>query len=416
MNGLLTRAVLRNMTALYLFQVLNYVIPLVMVPYLVRILGMETFGVLMFVTAFIIFGRVWVAFGFDMTATRQVAIVGLQGQEQISHLLADVILVRLALGAIFAAACLSLFFLVTPFQPMLGLLLFGILLLLGEALFPVWLFQGLERMAPLVLIRACVRLLHLAVVLTFVRGPEDAWMVPASEALAISCGSLGALIYAAFRLGLRPVRPSPARMLILARSGTAVFVATLSAQFYTTVNMIILGLVVGPVSVGAYSIAERVYSAVRGLLGPFVQSTFPALSRNFERDVALFEAQYHRTLVSLFFILTGVAVVLGALSAPIIRLFAGAGQGEATTTLLVFACAMPFALGGFLSPMLVSRGRDRTLMRITILGGVIGLLLCPPLAAALDAPGAAFAFLIVQVYNSVALHLANGRAAPLART
>ncbi|HAJ45575.1 MAG TPA: hypothetical protein DCL54_03225 [Alphaproteobacteria bacterium] len=407
MNGLITRAVLKNMTALYLFQGLNYLLPLIIIPYLVRVLGLEVFGILMFVTAFIIIGRVWVAFGFDLTATRLVALYGRERHAELSRLLADVVAVRLVLLFVFAVVCVSLFAVIPQFREHMPLLLFGLLILAGEALLPVWLFQGLERMPPIVWIRAGARVGNLALVVAFVHGPEDVWLVPAFEALTIVCGSAVALAYAARSFKLWAVRPSSDRMLQLSQKGTAVFVANLSVQLYTTLNMIVLGLIIGPVAVGAYAIAEKIYSAIRSLLSPFVQATFPGLSRSFDLDRTSFEAQYKTILYYLAWILIAVGIALALLSDLFVMIVAGARDQAAWATLVVFACTMPFALGSFLSPMLVSRGLDRELMRITIIGGVLGMVTCPPLAYFFDAPGAAAAVLIVQIYNSIALFVAN---------
>ena len=63
-----------NTFYLYIFQVISYVFPLITVPYLVRVLGTDTFGIIAFFSSFILYFQVIVDYGFNLSATRDVAV------------------------------------------------------------------------------------------------------------------------------------------------------------------------------------------------------------------------------------------------------------------------------------------------------------------------------------------------------
>lgn len=407
MRALLSPTIIRNFGALLTLQVGTYVLPLILIPYLVRVLGLEVFGTWMFALAFIVFARICVSFGFDLTATRQVAATARDDQTHLSEILADVISARLMVWVACFLILLGLSFTIEQVAHVRPLLIAGSLTLVGEALFPVWLFQGMERMGAIAQLRLGAKLLNLLLVVLFVKHPGDILLVPLFEAAVVFTSSVLALVLGCRSFGIIPILPKFSRILTQFRDGTPLFVANLSVQFYTTVNMIVLGFILGPMAVGAYSLAEKIYSALRGLLGPFVQAIFPSMTRLFDTSQADFLTIYRQTLKTLVSILSTVGLALFVAAKPLVWLAAGISNEIAIDTLQIFAIAFPFALGSFLAPMLVVRKRSADLMRITILGGVIGLALSPSLSWMFGPTGAAATVLTVQAYNSIALILAN---------
>lgn len=407
MRALLSPVVLRNFRALFILQAGNYLIPLLLVPYLVRVLGLEVYGSWMFALSFVIMARICISYGFDLTATRQVAAFAQGSQRRLSELVTDVIAIRLSVWGGCLVLLMMLSLAVVQVADVRDLIFVAFFILLGEALFPVWLFQGMETMGAITQLRLGAKLANLVLVVVFVRGPEDLLFVPIFESATMMSAGVIALVIAQRRFSLQIVSPKLERIKTQLRNGGPVFVATLAAQFYTTVNMIVLGFMVGPLAVGAYALAEKIYSALRGIMGPFVQAVFPAMARLHDAAHSEFKETYRSVLRLLLPILCVVGVLLFLVAGPLVELVSG-GQDNATiNSLRIFALAFPFALGSFLAPMLVVRGQNTALMHITIVCGLSGLLLAPILTYFFDAPGTAGAFLIVQIYNSWALIQAN---------
>ena len=67
--------VFKNYIYLLMIQGANFILPLITIPYLVRTLGINKFGIVMVAQSFAILLTIITEFGLDMSATRQVALI-----------------------------------------------------------------------------------------------------------------------------------------------------------------------------------------------------------------------------------------------------------------------------------------------------------------------------------------------------
>ena len=75
LNKTVNKKLLNNFISLFTLQGLNYLLPLITFPYLVRVLGVEKFGLLSFIGATVGYFTILIGFGFSLSATRQIAVL-----------------------------------------------------------------------------------------------------------------------------------------------------------------------------------------------------------------------------------------------------------------------------------------------------------------------------------------------------
>ncbi|HCQ8715351.1 TPA: oligosaccharide flippase family protein, partial [Klebsiella michiganensis] len=139
------RIILSNFIFLFLLQIANYVLPLLTVPYLVRVIGIENVGLLAFATAVCTYLQIITDFGFNLSATRQVSI-NRYDNNKLSEIYSCVIYIKLSLCVLCLIVLLGLVELVPQFKEHKIIFALTYLGVFGQSLFPVWFFQGMERM------------------------------------------------------------------------------------------------------------------------------------------------------------------------------------------------------------------------------------------------------------------------------
>ena len=78
-NSLITKirsnkVLVQNFSYLSALQIFNLLIPLITYPYLIRVVGKETYGLVVFAQAIIGYLVILTDFGFNISATREVSV------------------------------------------------------------------------------------------------------------------------------------------------------------------------------------------------------------------------------------------------------------------------------------------------------------------------------------------------------
>ena len=147
---------IKNFSSLSLLQASNYLFPLITLPYLFRILGADKYGLMIFASAFVGYFGIITDYGFNLSIPREVSIHR-DDKNKLSEILSSVLIIKASLFIICSAVFTAIVFAVPKFYLDKDIYLLSFLTVFGQLLFPVWFFQGVEKMHFITLTSISVR-------------------------------------------------------------------------------------------------------------------------------------------------------------------------------------------------------------------------------------------------------------------
>ncbi|MEW6144675.1 MAG: flippase [Thermodesulfobacteriota bacterium] len=388
-----------NIISLYVLQISFYVLPLITVPYLVRVLGAEKFGLVSFGQSLINFFVFFINYGFDLTATREISIKR-DDNRAVSRLSSSVWLAKFLLSLAGFLVLLAMIAAVRKMNQIAPLLLILYGLVVGNMLFPSWLFLGLERMKAISAINLIMRSVATAGVFIFVRNPDDYLVYAGLLSFQWVFAGLAGVLFAVRRLRIRIRMPGAGEVLSVLSGGLTLFVSNIAQSLYIGGNSFILGLLTNYSAVGYYSAAEKITLSLMGMFRPLAQAVYPRFSQlaSSSRETVLLWGKRLVYAVGGLGIITSFALFFGA--PLIVKIVLGKGFDPSIAVLQIMA-VLPIlmALSDVLGiQIMLPFGKDRLYAVIRILTASIHLLLAILIVPRFKEAGMAFVFVMSQVF------------------
>jgi PST family polysaccharide transporter len=394
-----TPSLRKNIAALYAVQIASYAAPLLTLPWLTRVLGPAGFGRLAFCVAVTSYFVLIADYGFNLSATRQIALRW-DDRAGRSAVFWNTIIVKALLACAGLPCLLLLTLCVHKLAAERTLLLINYLTVVGTVLTPVWYFQGTERQTVLSGITVAVRLISVPAVFVLVRSSSDleiaAW-IPAAMTV------LGGLLCLALLMKegqLDRIRFRRDEIIEAFKGGWHLFVSTASISLYQATNTVVLGLVAGSAAVGHYSAAEKMIQATQGLLIPINQSIYPRVSRLMQESQHAAFTLIRKVLKIQGSIALVLSLALFALAPLLVMVLYGSGYDE-TIGVLRWLAALPFLIGlsnVFGVQTMLAMGMNKTVARILITAGALNVVILFVLTHWYGAVGAAMAVVATEFF------------------
>ena len=366
-----------NFISLTMLQTANYILPLITLPYLVKTLGVEYFGLLAFATATITYFGILTDYGFNLTATKEISIHR-EDNKRVIEIFSAVMSIKFILLLISFAILLLLISIVDKFSEHWEIYLLTFGTVVGQVLFPVWFFQGMEKMKYITYLNLLSKSIFTTAIFIFVQDKSDFFLVP----LLLSIGAIVSgvislyIIYKEFHISFKIESKETLKEYLL--DGWHVFLSRFYLSLYTTTNILLLGLMTNNIAVGYYSIAEKIVVAIGGLFDPINQTIYPYLARKYRESFNLF-VKFLKKVSTLFIVVSSTFVLFGEFFVEeLIILINGEINQHIVMLLSIFLLrifVMPF--GALLSNTLIIMERKREFIKVMNYTVLFDLIIVP---------------------------------------
>ncbi|MEZ9259977.1 oligosaccharide flippase family protein [Vibrio splendidus] len=272
MNSFLSKVV-----NLYIIQGSNYLYPLLMIPLFTSYFGMELYGKVAFVQAISMIVFVFLDFGFNISLVKIIS----QKRDVINKLrstLDNVALIKTITSVIYLLVLVQSSILLNIEGYVITLLLTPVL----QSMTFNWFFIGTENTTSLAIASAISKISTL-IILYYALDNEFGFDVACSILLlphvAIFLYSNTYLYKSKYLYsnGMKYVSWKLAKVIIM--NSSSYFLSRLSVLAYTSINTIIVGLVLSDFHVAIYSISEKIYMAIKGIFQPITDALYSRMSK-----------------------------------------------------------------------------------------------------------------------------------------
>lgn len=394
------KILLKNIFSLSILQFANYVLLLITIPYVVRVIGPDKFGLISFAQAFATYFLLVVNYGFDLSATREI-LSNRDNKNTLVRIYSNVLFTKAFLFTLCTLIFTSLIFLIPKFRENILVFIVSYLIVAGYVLFPTWLFQGLEKLYITSIFNFIVKLLFTIGIFIFVRNKNDFYLVPLLMSLGqIFAGTL-ALMYSLKLLDWKINMPRLEDIFRELKNGFSVFISLVFINFYTISNTFILGFFAPHENVGYFVSGSKLVLVFQTLvLAPLAQSLYPHVGKILRNDLNR-GIEYIKKFSVIVTALTLPASIFLLIFAPIlVKVFLG-DQYLPSINVVRILSFFPFIIG--LSNLYgiqttLNLKMDKDFFKVVMGGSIINLLLNVLLDHKLAEIGSSVSWLITEIY------------------
>ena len=391
------RKLLGNTASLYVLQGISFIVPLITIPYLIRVLGTNNFGLLAFSGSLIAYFQVIVDYGFNLSATREISIHR-NDQNRISNLFCSVFLVKIILVAASCALLTGIIFTIPRFQPDKYLFFWLFASVAGSTLMPTWLFQGLERMAYITIFNLITKVAVTCLYFVFIKTPADyMWFAYLNSGATCIIGLIS-FIFAIFTFRINLIIPTFADCKKCLLEGFQIFISQASVTLFTNTNTFILGIYANNQIVGSYAVAEKIVRALISMTGPVGAAIYPRISIMFSESQSRAIRFLKKVLISGVIVFGILCCCLFVFSGSIVFAITGAKSYEIQVLIkiMAFLPLTVFIDNIFGTQIMLNANLQKQFMQIIIAGGILSICLLMILIPIFNAYGSAISFVTSQ--------------------
>lgn len=340
-----------NTVMLYIMQIAGYIFPLFTFPYLTRVLDIEHYGMITFITATMVYFQMLIDFGFLLSATKECS-EHRNNKIKLSEIFSSVVISKTILTIIGFFILIFIISSVPSFQDKKLLTILYYLSLTTTILMPDYLFRGLEKMEVITYITILGKLIYTILIFLVIKSKEDYLLVP----LVALVSNLIVFIFTykeIKKLGLNFTIVNKKTVYYTLRNSGTFFISRIASTVYSSSNIFVLGLVASNENIALFGVANTIIVMIKSLFSPIADSIYPYMlhTKNFKLV---------KTILAIMMpiVIIGVTVMY-MLAKPIILILAGNEYFESIAMfkkmLPIILLALPSYLLGF--PILGAIGK-----------------------------------------------------------
>lgn len=268
--------VAENYVFMTVLQALNVCFYLLVYPFLIRVLGVDSYGLYVYAAAVVALFVTFVSFGYDLPAAKRIA-ENVGDKNAMSQILSEVTTSKLLLEVFAMIVYLGLFLLLPKMQA--NPILFAIVFFqtTTNILFPQWYFQGVQRMRVVTYIQVAFKVLSLPFLFWFLHDAQDNWVYALIVTITAIAGGVVAWLIIVYKDGIKVRLVSLSAIQVSIRNALPFFLSNTTGVIKEQGVVLLIGQFLGMNDVAIYDLANKIILIPRTLFSKLNDALFPKM-------------------------------------------------------------------------------------------------------------------------------------------
>ncbi|MBW4803858.1 oligosaccharide flippase family protein [Loigolactobacillus coryniformis] len=254
------------------YQMLIVAIPLITVPYVARVLGVENLGINSYVTSILSFLSVIIMMGLNQVGVKKIAEVVNADENKILERFQGLWGLQFIVGLLVILILLSITALFLPYKLYF---LLSIPYLLGFAIDTTWFYIGIGKVRQVVVRNSLIKIFSLLFIFICVKSKEDLWVYVLINSVGLFVANIifWEPLFKRFGLKLIFFKLSNIKRYII--PNLIIMVPLIAVQFYTNMDSTIVGTIAGSIQLSYYDQSQKmarliltIFTAISTVLMP----------------------------------------------------------------------------------------------------------------------------------------------------
>lgn len=350
---------------LYGMSIAKIVFPLLTLPYLTRVLSVESYGVVSYVKAVMQYMQLAVDFGFMLSGTRDI-VNAKNDHEKLEKEVGDILLARIILAVVAFIALLGMIAMIPLLRVNAGYTLLAFATVFLSVFLLDYFFRGIEKMQVITLRFVTMRGIATAMTFVFVHSDKDILFVPLLDAI----GSLVAVILVFVELKKEniTIRFSGVKTALEKLKASFVcFASDMATTAFGALNTLLIGAFLPATDVAFWSVCMQLIGAVQTMYTPIADGIYPEM-------IKTKSWKFIKRLLMIFMPIVFAGSAFSIAVAPYVLQIVGGEQYVAATSL--FRALVPVLIFSFPGivlgwPTLGALDKAAQVTKTTILSAVV---------------------------------------------
>jgi PST family polysaccharide transporter len=272
------KALIENFMSLSILQAVSYVFPLITLPYLARVIGVNKFGEIAFANSIEIYFAAVIVYGFKYTAVRDIAQCR-DDINKVSEIFCAVFTAQILLFTIASILYIICIYSIPVFYEYRIILWATYPIMFTKFIFPDWMFQALEKMKFITILNLASNTLFTGLIFLVIKEEKDYFFYPILMSIGSIIAGFISLYVIVFKFKIKIFVPRFSVIYSTLKKSTDMFLSNIVIYLFQSMPVTILTSYNGALAAGLYSAGQKLYLIIENISNVFSRTFFPFLSR-----------------------------------------------------------------------------------------------------------------------------------------